>query len=367
VPQLLYERARKAVADRRVYVGEELVNTLHHHGLAGVFIDPEQILRSSLPRRSLTGPKAGTAFHRAHLTNDAFVTLATSLAEGVGISSTARIQQVDKKTVLLVLARASEHATQIHRTLLHDLDVSECQLDELWSFVGKKEKNLDPLEKLLRIFGDAWTWVAFDAVNKVFLATVTGKRTLPHAVTLLQEVKRITSRMPMLFSSDQLDHYANALLQVYGHTVYPPRKSGRGRRPHPKLIPPPELLYVQVVKHYQGNRVVKIDRKVIFGNPESVDQILTASPISNKINTSYVERGNGIIRHVDARFNRKTFRFSKRKLNHERQLSLSLAYYHLCRPHKTLSRRYKQPTTPFMAAGITDHVWTMRDLLGFRI
>ena len=86
----------------------------------------------------------------------------------------------------------------------------------------------------------------------------------------------------------------------------------------------------------------------------------------NKINTSYVERNNGTIRHMDARCVRKTFCFSKCQENHERQLALSLSYYHHCRPHKTLMKRYGRPTTPFMAANLTDRVWSMGDLLRFK-
>jgi IS1 family transposase len=301
------------------------------------------------------------------LSDGAFETIARSLAEGVGVATTARIQNVDKKTVLLVLAKAAVHAAKVSRTLVRGLVVSECQLDEMWSFIGKKEKNLDAVEKLHAVLGDAWIWTAFDAVNKVFLATVIGKRTLPHAVALLEEVKRVTSHMPSLFSSDQLRHYANALLQVYGKLVFPPRKPGPGRPPNPRLVPADELLYVHVVKQYKKYRVVKITRKVIFGDVEKVEKILKASVVSQKINTSSVERGNGTIRHVDARCNRKTLRFSKRKENHDRQLRLSLAYYHLCHAHKTLTKRHGRPTTPFMAAGLTDHVWSMGELLRCRL
>ena len=87
-----------------------------------------------------------------------FETIAKSLAEGVGVASIARIQNVDKKTVLLVLAKAAEQAKRVSRSLLMNVKVTECQLDEMWSFVGKKEKNLDPVEKLQRSLGDAWIW-----------------------------------------------------------------------------------------------------------------------------------------------------------------------------------------------------------------
>ena len=366
LPQALYEKARRAAIDHRVSVPETLSDAFQSHGVSGIFIDPESIIISSSKHLRIS-PRRGTALHHTHLRDDVFETIATSLAEGVGVSTTARIQGVDKKTVLLVLNRAAAHAAKINHRLLRNLVVSECQLDEMWSFIGKKEKNLDFIEKLGGVLGDAWIWIAFDAVNKVFLATVVGKRTEAYAVALLEKVKRVTSRMPSLFSSDQLNQYTNALLQVYGKKAHPARKPGPGRPPKPRLAPPEELLYVQVVKQYKKYRVVKISRNVVFGDPKKVDEILSSSLVSRNINTSYVERGNGTIRHVNSRCNRKTFRFSKCKENHVRQLTLSLAYYHLCRPHKTLTKRNAgQPTTPFMAAGLTDHVWTMGELLRYK-
>jgi IS1 family transposase len=365
--QAFYETARAAALDRRLGVGRRLTDTLRAHGAAGLFIDPERLLLQGRSSASRTSPRRDTALHCAHLSDDAFETIARSLAEGVGVCATARIQNVDKKSVLRVLAKAAPHAAAISRARLDKLRVRECQLDEMWSFVGKKEKHLDSVERLQRVLGDSWFWIAFDAENKIVLASVVGKRTVPHAIALLNEVKRVTVCMPELFSSDQLDQYAKALLEVYGTWVQPPRKPGPGRSPNPRLVPPEDLLYVQVVKHYQRRRVVRVSQKVVFGDPERVQQVLDASTASRTINTSYVERNNGTIRHMDARCGRKTLCFSKCKENHERQLGLTLAYYHMCRPHKSLTRRCGRPTTPFMAAGLTDHVWPMGELLRFKV
>jgi len=352
--------------DRRIRIEKSLMNTTQAHGIAGLFIDPENVFESLSSSKSRTSPRRGTAFHHNHLSDEAFETIARSLAEGVCVAVTARVQNVDKKTVLLALNKAGEQAKRVSRSLLMNVRISECQLDEMWSFVGKKEKNLDPVEKLQRSLGDAWIWIAFDAINKIVLAYIVGKRTLPHAVSLLEEVKRITIGIPDLFSSDQLDQYTKALLQVYGKMIYPIRKPGPGRPPSPRLIPPEDLLYVQVVKQYKRYRVVKVTRKIVFGDPEKINEILAVSPVSNKINTAYVERNNGTIRHMNARCERKTYCFSKCIENHECQLALSLAYYHLCRTHKTLTKRYGRLTTPFMAANLTDHVWTMSELLRFK-
>lgn len=363
IPQVGYENARKAAFGKRYSKLGFVQDSIKKHGVAGLFINPESSLISMPPR---TSPRWGTALYRAHLPEGNFASIALSLAESVGVSSTSRIQKVNKKTVLLVLAKSGAHAKKVSRFFLRNMRCSECQLDEMWSFIGKKEKNLDAVEKLQGVLGDAWIWIAFDAVTKIVLAYVIGKRTLSHAVSLLEEVKRVTADMPELFSSDQLDHYANALLQVYGNIIVPTRKPGAGRPPNPRLVPPKNLNYVHVVKAYKKNRVHKISHKVIYGDADKISEILENSVVSRKINISYVERNNGTIRHMDARCSRKTYRFSKIKENHEHQLSLSLAYYHLCRPHRMLTKRYNNPTTPFMAAGLTDHVWAMEDLLTFK-
>ena len=179
MPQLFYEKNRSASMDRRFNMDEQIVSTMKSHGVAGLFIDPEKALYCLSSNQARTSPRHSTAFHRCHLSEDAFETIARSLAEGVGVAATARIQNVDKKTVLLVLAKAGDHAIKVNRSLLKNVEVTECQLDEMWSFIGKKEKNLDPVEKLHKILGDAWIWIAFDAINKITLAYNIGKRTLP--------------------------------------------------------------------------------------------------------------------------------------------------------------------------------------------
>jgi len=116
------------------------------------------------------------------------------------------------------------------------------------------------------------------------------------------------------------------------------------------------------MKHYKNNRLASITRKVVFGDPQKIQGIIQRSEVSQAIKTSFVERNNGTIRHMDARCTRKTYRFSKCRQNHESQLQLSLAYYHLCLPHKTLTKRYRHPMTPFMSAGLTNHVWSIHEI-----
>ena len=310
--QSIYEHARKAASDRRFSTPESICDTIYKHGVTGIFIEPESAILSPAEWLEKSNLRNGTAYHHSHLDRKIFYMIATSLAEGVGISSTARIQAVNKKTVLLVLKKASDHTKKVSMFLMKNLSVTECQLDEMWSFIAKKEKNLESLEKVQGVLGDSWIWIAFDAVHKIFLATVAGKRTMPYAVSLIQELKKVTKCMPTLFSSDQLDQYAYALAHEYGQLVYPARKPGPGRpatKPH--FVPPEDLLYVQVVKQYENNRIKKVGKRIVFGDPDKINEVLKKSNVSHCINTSYVERSNGFIRHLDARCNRKTLRFQK--------------------------------------------------------
>ncbi|MCP4237192.1 MAG: hypothetical protein GY770_27015, partial [Aestuariibacter sp.] len=133
---------RKANMDRRLRLDKQVMDSMQAHGVAGLFIDPGNALVCLSSSQSRISPRRGTAFYHTHLPDKDFETIAKSLAEGVGVAATARIQNVDKKTVLLVLAKAGEQAKRVSRSLLDNVKVTECQLDEMWSFVGKKEKNL---------------------------------------------------------------------------------------------------------------------------------------------------------------------------------------------------------------------------------
>ena len=167
-------------------------------------------------------------------------------------------------------------------------------------------------------------------------------------------------RIP-LFTSDQIGHLEEALLRVYGRWETP-KYQGRGRPPKPRLVPPPDLVYIQLVKEKKGNRVVRVYKRLVFGEGELAGA-----------NTSYVERNNLTVRQSIARFVRRTLSFSKRRERHRGHLSLYKAWYNLVKTHKGLrlrctkpGRRWKQ-RTPAMAAGITDHIWTLEELLTFKI
>lgn len=323
----------------------------------------------------------GTAYFDMEAEPALFELAIRALAEGNSIHSTARIVEIDKDTVCDWLNRAAHHCRLVCLSLWQQLHVTECQLDELWSFVHTKEQNVEFAKLWDESYGDAWVWVAFAPQWRLVLAFVVGKRTQAEANLLLERVVAASDEHVPFFTSDQLPAYATALLHVYGAWHQPERRGDRGRYPAQRRLPLPNLLYAQVVKRRERGIVVEVSRKVIFGDATALEAQLTASTASTTINTSFVERDNLSWRQQNRRLTRKTNGFSKDLGWMEKQLWLSLAYYHLCLPHRSLrealplpeptrgsgSPRKWRPVTPAMAAGMTDHVWSTPELLSYRV
>lgn len=323
----------------------------------------------------------GTAYYQLEADPLIFETAVRALAEGNSLRATGRIVQIDKDTACDWLNRAGQQCRLLMLYFWRDLHVTECQLDELWSFVHTKEDHL-PCAKLYdETYGDAWVWIAFAPVWHLVLAFAVGKRTQKNANLLVERVAFVTDAHIPFFTSDQLAEYPPALLHTYGAWHQPPRNGTRGRFPEPRRVPPPDLLYAQVVKKREQGRVVEVQSRVVFGCAEQVEALLEASPVSRTINTSFVERDNLTMRQSNRRLTRRTNGFSKELPWFEKQLWLSLAYYHFVLPHHSLRRAlpepqptrgagsYKnwQPVTPAMAAGVTDHIWTTAELLSYRV
>ena len=323
----------------------------------------------------------GTAYFGLESDPAIFETAVRALAEGNSIRATGRIIQVDKDTVCAWLNRVAQHCRVVMLYLWQALHITECQLDELWSFVHTKEKNLPFAKIYYETYGDAWVWVAFAPVWRIVLAFVIGKRTQENANLLLDRVVYVTDDHIPFFTSDQLSHYKTALLHTYGLWHQPQRQGKRGPHPKPRLIAPPDLLYAQVVKTREKGRVVAVDTKIVFGTEQEIADLLANSLVSQTINTSFVERDNLTQRQSNRRLTRRTNGFSKDMSWFEKQLWLSLAYYHLVLPHHSLRQplpepeptrgtgtpRKWKPVSPAMAAGITDHVWTITELLSYRV
>jgi IS1 family transposase len=323
----------------------------------------------------------GTAYCGLDTEPGLFELAVRALAEGNSLRATARIVLTDKDTVCAWLDRAARQCRRVMLYLWHDLHVRECQLDELWGFVHTKQANVLGAKTYSQTYGDAWVWLAFAPEWRLVLAFVIGKRTQAYADQLLARVRYVTDTHIPFFTSDQWPEYEQALLTAYGEWYQPQRRGSRGPQPKPRRRPRPELHYAQVIKIRRRGHVVQVKTHVVFGDAQTVAACLQTSPVSKAINTSFVERDNLTQRQSNRRLTRRTTGFSKEIEWFEKQLWVSLAYYHLVLPHHSLRQplatpeptrghgtpRRWSPVTPSMAAGMTDHVWTTAELLSYRV
>jgi len=242
-------------------------------------------------------------------------------------------------------------------------ETKEIQLDEKWSFVGKKEKNCSEEEKE---FGDQWDYIAIDAESRLVLSFVPGKRTLENCQKVVEDVSiRTHGREDILISSDCYAPYKTVIEDVYGKKVIPERKKGPGRPPkNPVNVMPEDLCYVTICKNYEKNKVSSITREIVFGSEELVAERLKTSLVSNTINTAIVERVNGTDRMQNSRKARDTYGFSKDLGFHNALSMLIICMYNFCWCIRTLyliddGKRVRR--TPAMVAKLSEHVWTVAE------
>lgn len=212
--------------------------------------------------------------------------------------------------------------------------------------------------------------MAYDPEHRLVLEVVPGKRNAKQVCEVVKAAKRRTGgRIPRLITSDEYRPYREAILKAYGirEPVVPTGQPGRPR--NPAMIPPPELLYATVHKTRRNGRVVEVDARLQFGTPAMLEAALEASSANTKVNTSFVERHNGTDRHRNSRKVRKTYRFSKDWDVHNAATFFSMYSYNFCWPVRTLREQTGPDTyrerTPAMGAGLTDHVWTLREWVMF--
>jgi hypothetical protein len=212
--------------------------------------------------------------------------------------------------------------------------------------------------------------LALDAESRLVLSVVPGRQSAGHSLLLVEDVAARTGGQPLeLFTSDENPAYAWAMLEVYGTWMQPERQGTRGRHPKPVRVPPEELTYATVHKTRENNRVVTVAARVVYGSAEAVQAALDNSSVSEAVNTVYVERHNGTDRNRNARKVRKTYCFSKDWGVHEAVTYFTMYSYNFCWPVRTLRQKvgrkcYRQ-RTPAMAAGLTDHVWSLREWLTY--
>jgi IS1 family transposase/transposase-like protein len=319
-----------------------------------------------------------TIFYRKQVPAETIWRVLTVLAEGLGIRATARAFDLDPNTVLTWLQQAAAHMDTVSHYLIHDLHLTQIQLDELWALLGQRDQDEPgPPQR-----GTRWVWAGVDPVSKLLLATVVGDRSLATAQLLIHAIAVLLAPgcIP-LFSSDQWAPYATALLTHFGHWVPVPRRGSRGRHPKPRWRPLPTLQYAQVVKQRAKGRVIGVSYRVVYGSLTTVTALLQRSGVGQVINTAFIERFNLTLRQHVAALGRKVTSLAQREAGLENQLALGGAYYNFCLPHRSLRLPLPEPQptrgtgspkqwqlrTPGMAAGVTDRVWRLEELLLWRV
>jgi IS1 family transposase len=324
----------------------------------------------------------GTLLHGKRASVELIVHVIACLAEGIGIRGTARVFEVDPNTVLQWLVEAAEQLHAFSRHVLHDVRVRQVQLDELFALLSAVKNGevsqAEAIERLER--SPQWVWVAMDPESKLLLAIDVGERTLAMAQRVVHQVVQVLAPdCAPLFLTDGFREYMTALLTHSGHWVQLPRRQATGPAPKPRWIPLPQLLYAQVVKTVRRRRLVRVTHHVVFGALEAVQQVLATC--GWQINTAFVERINLNIRQHVAAVGRRVTTLCKGEDGLRQQLTLYHVYYNFCLPHASLRQPLSQPEptkgigsaktwrpyTPAMAAGLTDHGWTLREVLLFRV
>jgi IS1 family transposase len=324
----------------------------------------------------------GTPFQDKQVPPEQLVRAVAALAEGLSIRAVARVFEVDPNTVLGWLVEAAEHLEAFSRYFLHDVHIDQVQMDELFALLSAvKEGEASEAEALKRLSRSPhWVWVAMDPASKLLLTMDVGERTLAVAQRVVHQVAQVLAPdCAPLFLTDGFREYMTALLTHYGQWLQPLRKRTPGPVPKPRWMPLPGLLYAQVVKSYRHRRMVRVTHRVVFGTPEAVRQVLTKH--GWHINTAFVERLNLDIRQHVAAVGRRVNTLCKHEAGLRQQVALFQAYHNFCLPHNSLrqacahpeptngtgSAKQWRPCTPAMAAGLTDRVWSLRDVLMFRV
>jgi len=324
----------------------------------------------------------GTLLHGKRVPAECIGRAIACLAESLGIRGTARVFEVDPNTVLQWLGEAADQLQAFSGYVLCDVHVRQVQLDELYAVLSDvKNGELsedEALEHLSR--SPHWVWVAIDPLTKLLLAINVGERTLAMAQCVMHQVVQVVAPdgVPR-FLTDGFKDYTTALLTHFGQWIQPPRRQATGPAPKPRWMPLPHLLYAQVIKTTRRRRLVRVSHRVVFGTLDRVNQVLAAH--GWQINTAFIERINLDIRQPVAAVGRRVTTLCKHEDGIRPQLALYEVYHNVCLPHASLRQPLPQPVpthgsgsaqnwrpqTPVMAAGLTDHVWSLREVLLYRV
>lgn len=262
-----------------------------------------------------------------------------ALVEGNSVRSTARLTGTAKATVLKLLVEVGEFCSIYQDHALRNLKCQRIEADELWAYCNAKQKNATKPGQ-----GDLWTYTALDADSKLMVSWLVGSRNSENTHAFMVDVAaRLGNRVQL--TTDGLSWYVAAVERAFGWNG---------------------VDFAQLIKTYgapqdESARQRRYSPAVCTG---AVKLPVMGTPDMENVSTSYVERQNLNIRMQMRRFTRLTNGFSKKAANHAHAVSLYFMFYNYCRPHQTLTKTAKGiKTTPAMAAGVADHVWTVEEIL----
>lgn len=255
-----------------------------------------------------------------------------ALTEGCSIRATERLTGTHRDTIMRLGVRVGEGCARLHDRLMQNLNIPILECDEIWSYVGKKQRRTTPDERHL---GDQYTYIGMDATRKAIISYTTGKRNPETTKLFVNDLwARIINR-PQI-TTDGYGPYMDAIIEAFGEGVD----------------------FAQLVKSYSAAHSVEAARRYSPAHVVRVErQVVTGFPDRRRISTSYVERGNLTLRMQQRRFTRLTNGFSKKLENHCAAVALYVAHYNLCRVHEALR------ITPAMALGVTNHIWHTGELI----
>jgi transposase-like protein len=326
---------------------------LFYHSTYQTRDGPRLLWQCRLCRRCLS-ERRGTAFFNLKTAEEEVARSLDAMLRGDTQTSTAQTRRHRRETLRRWRRRGVPCAHAVDQDLVTDLEITDLELDEQWSFAGKKQAPFaDSSEG-----GETWWHKAMARESRLLVEQFVSPRTTEAAELLVnQSFDRLARGCLPRISSDGYDAYTQPLTeQVKAIMLYPLQwalmRGKRGRPPQPKVIPDPALVYGQVVKQREGRKVVKVEKRLVLG-PKNTDL--------KAISTSLLERQNGTARSRNRYLVRKTYAFAKRVEYMDDQCAVDKTFYNFCRQHRGLKGE-----TPAMRQGITNHVWSVAEVLRYR-
>jgi IS1 family transposase len=272
----------------------------------------------------------------SQLSGDQKSAVIAALCEGVSIRATERLHSIHRDTIMRLGVKVGQGCNALHGKLMVNLQVSRVEFDEAWSFVKKKRRNIK--ENDPDTVGDQFIYIAMDSTSKAIISWLVGKRNTRNAFRLADDVRHRVLGIPEI-STDGYAPYVRAVDEAF-----------QGNASH-GIVDKQEVVIAKgpdADKYYAKQVLVKVERSVVSGSPKT-------------ISTSYIERQNLTLRMSQRRMTRLTNGFSKKYENHCAAIALYAFQYNFCRVHEALR------VTPAMQLGLSDHVWSIGELVQFSL